>query len=79
MDSSLGTLGVSADSVPKVTWCWRRPEGTWDPGQAGFSVSLINAVSGPLRDWIGTVVFHLPVVLRSRGESSGDLGGVRRL
>ena len=27
MDSPLGTLGVSADSVPKVTWCWRRPEG----------------------------------------------------
>jgi hypothetical protein len=31
-------------------------------------------------DWIGTeVVFHSPEFLRSRGECSGDLGGVRRL
>ena len=43
----LGTLGVSADSVPKVTQCWCQLEGTCDPGQARFSVSLINAVSGP--------------------------------
>ena len=47
MKSPLGTLGVSVDSVPKVPWCWCRPEGTCDPGQAGFSASLINAVSGP--------------------------------
>jgi hypothetical protein len=32
-------LGVSADSVPKVTRCWSRPEGTCDPGQAGFLAS----------------------------------------
>jgi hypothetical protein len=31
-------------------------------------------------DWIGTdFVFHSPVILRSQGESSMDLGGVRRL
>jgi hypothetical protein len=23
----VGTLGVSADSAPKVSRCWRRPEG----------------------------------------------------
>ena len=35
-------------------------------------------LSQVLWDWIGTeVVFHSPVVLRSRGESSSDLGGVR--
>ena len=46
------TLGVSADFVPKVTRCWHRLEGTCDPGHARFSVSLINAVSGPARlDW----------------------------
>jgi hypothetical protein len=40
-----------------------------DPGQAGFSASLV--LSQVLRDWIGTeVVFHSLVVLRSRGESS---------
>ena len=41
------TLGVSADFMPKVTRSWRQKEGTCDPGQAAFSVSLINAVSGP--------------------------------
>jgi hypothetical protein len=40
-----------------------------DPDQAGFSASLV--LSQVLRDWIGTdVVFHSPVVLRSRGKSS---------
>jgi hypothetical protein len=40
-----------------------------DPGQAGFSASLV--LSQVLRDWIGTeVVFHSPVVLRACGESS---------
>ena len=49
-----------------------------DPGQAGFSASLM--LSLVQHDWIGTeVVFHSPEVLRSHGESSGDLGGVRRL
>jgi hypothetical protein len=48
----MGTLGVIADSVPKVLRCWCLPEGTCDPGHAGFSASLINAVSGPTRlDW----------------------------
>jgi hypothetical protein len=37
----LGNLGVSADSVPKVTRCWHQLEGTCDPGQAGFSASLM--------------------------------------
>jgi hypothetical protein len=37
----LGTLGVFADSVPKVTRCWHGPEGTCDPGSAGFSASLM--------------------------------------
>ena len=49
---SCGDLGVSADSVPKVTQSLHRPEGTCDPGHAGFSASLINAVSGPAQlDW----------------------------
>ena len=41
---SSGDLGVSTDSTPKVLRCRRGPEGTCDPGQAGFSASLINAV-----------------------------------
>ena len=47
-----------------------------DPGQAGFSASLV--LSQVPCDWIGTeVVFHSPVVQRSHGESSrGGLGGV---
>jgi hypothetical protein len=32
---------MSADSAPKVTWCWRGPEGTIDPGQEGFPASLM--------------------------------------
>jgi hypothetical protein len=65
---------LSADSVPKVTQCWRRLEGTCDPGQAGFSASLM--LSQVLRYWNGTeVVFHSPVVLRSPEESFRDLGG----
>ena len=47
-ESPVRTLGVSADSAPKVPRCCYRPEGTCDPGQAGFSDSLINAVSGPV-------------------------------
>ena len=35
------------------TWCWRGPEGTC----AGFSASLINAVSGPVQlDWSSSCV-----------------------
>jgi hypothetical protein len=69
---------VSANFVPKVTWCWRRPEGTCDPDQAWFSASLM--LSQVPRDWIGTeVMFHSPVVLRKCGEYSRDLGGVLRL
>jgi hypothetical protein len=30
----LETVGVSANSAPKVTWCWCA--GTCAPGQAGF-------------------------------------------
>ena len=71
----LGTLGVSADCVPKVTRCWSRLEGICYPGQAGFSSSLM--LSQFLLDWIGTeVVLHSPEVLRSSGESSRDLGGI---
>ena len=45
-------LGVSRNSVCKEPLCWRGLEGTCDPDQAGFSASLINAVSGPVRlDW----------------------------
>ena len=59
----------------QVTQWWHLPEGTWDPGQAGFSASLM--LSQVPRDWIGTeVVLHSPGVLRSSGESSRDLGGV---
>jgi hypothetical protein len=53
----------------QVTWCWHLLEGTCDPGQAGFSDSLM--LSQVQHDWIGTeVVFHSLVVLRSGGESS---------
>ena len=46
------TLQVSTDSMPKVPQCWRGLEGTCAPDQAGFSASLINAVSDPVRlDW----------------------------
>ena len=39
-----------------------------------------HARNGTLHDWNGTeVLFHSLVVLRSHGESSRDLGGVRRL
>ena len=66
------------DSEPKVTRCWCRPEGTCDPGQARFSASLM--LSQVPSDRNGKeVVFHSPVVLRFRGESSKDLGGVCRL
>ena len=36
-------------------------------------------ISGVRTCLLAEVVFHSPEVLRSRGESSGDLGGVRRL
>jgi hypothetical protein len=49
-ESPQRTLGVSANSAPKVTQCWRRPEGTRDPGQAGFSASLMLVP----HDWNGT-------------------------
>jgi hypothetical protein len=53
-------------------------EGICDPGQAGFSASLM--LSQVQRDWFGTkVVFHLQVVLRSRGESSREPWGVSQL
>ena len=45
----MGTLRVSADSALKVPQCWHGLEGTCDPDQVGFSASLINAVSGPVR------------------------------
>jgi hypothetical protein len=74
----LRTLGVSTDTAPKVTRCWCQLEATWVPGQAGFSASLM--LSQVLLDWNGTeVVFYSLVVLRSHGESSRDLRGVRRL
>jgi hypothetical protein len=57
--SPVGTLGVSADSEPKVPRSWCRPEGTCDPDQARFSASLINAVSGPARlDWSTIPIFY---------------------
>ena len=38
--------------MSKVPWCWYGLEGNCDPDQAGFSASLIKAVSGPERlDW----------------------------
>jgi hypothetical protein len=74
----LGTLGVSADSAPKVTGFWSRLEGTCDLGQARFSASLM--LSQVPHYWNETeVVVHSPMDLRLRGESSKDLGGVRRL
>ena len=71
-------LGVVHRLSIKGTCCWHRPEGICDPGQAGFSASLL--LSQVPRDWIGTeVVFHSPEVLRLSGEPSRDLGGVLRL
>ena len=74
MESPIGILGVSTNSAPKVTQFWHQQEGICDPGQAGFSASLM--LSQVLRYWNGTeVVFHSPVVLRSPEESFRDLGG----
>jgi hypothetical protein len=71
----LGTLGVFADSAPKVTRCWSWLEGTFDPGQARFSAFLM--LPHVLCDWNGKeVVFHSPEVLRLCGESSRDLAGI---
>ena len=54
---SCGYLAGVPDSAPKLPWCWRGPEGTCAPDQAGFSASLINAVSGPARlDWSSSCV-----------------------
>jgi hypothetical protein len=51
------TLRVSADSMSKVLLCWHGPEGTCAPDQAGFSASLITAVSGPMQlDWSSSCV-----------------------
>jgi hypothetical protein len=45
------------------------------PCSGRFSASLL--LSQVPHDWIGThVVFHSPVMLRSRGESSRECGGV---
>jgi hypothetical protein len=62
----------------QVTRCWHQLEGTCDPGQVGFSASLM--LSQVPCDWIGMeVLFHSPEVLRSHGDSSRDHGGVHRL
>ena len=73
----MGTLQVSADSMPKVSRCWRGPERTCDPDQAGFSASLINAVSGPSRFyWSRSCV---PLTMDPTGDPVWVLTGVRRL
>jgi hypothetical protein len=65
----LRTLGVSSDSSPRWSGAGA---GTCDPGQAGFTASLM--LSQVLPDWNGTeVVLHSSVVLSSRGESSRHL------
>jgi DNA-binding FrmR family transcriptional regulator len=38
---------IPTNSFPKMTRCWGQPEGICDPGQSGFSASLINDVLGP--------------------------------
>jgi hypothetical protein len=51
------TLQVSTDSALKLPRCWRGTEGTCAPDQAGFSASLINAVSVPAGlDWSSSCV-----------------------
>jgi hypothetical protein len=51
------TLRVSPDSMTKVPLLWRGLEGTCAPDQAGFSASLITAVSGPvLLNWSSSSV-----------------------
>ena len=68
----MGVRRLHAQSTPVLGG----PEGICAPDQAGFSASLINAVSGPC-NWIGAdAVFHSPEVLRSRGGSCGQLAGV---
>jgi hypothetical protein len=48
----LRSHGQSSGDLGGVSWFWCRLEGTCDPGQAVFSASLINAVSGPVQlDW----------------------------
>ena len=63
-------LGGVLQLLAQVTRYWHRLEGACDPGQAGFSASLM--LSQVPHDWVGTEV----VVLRSSGESSRDLGRV---
>ena len=41
--------GTAVSRWPKVPQCWHKPEGTCEPGQARFSASLFNAISGPER------------------------------
>ena len=54
-------LGVSADSVSKVTRCWCIQEGTCNPGQDRFSASLMLVPY----NWNGIEdVLHLLVVQR---------------
>ena len=75
---STRVLGGVHRLCAQVTQCLHWPEGICDPGQAGFPPSLM--LFQVLCNWIGTeVVFPSPEVLRSRGESSGVLGGVHRL
>ena len=74
MESALGTLGVSADSVPKVTSAGADRKGLVTLVSPGFLLLQLMLSQVP-SDWIGTeVVFHSPEVLRSRGECSGYLG-----
>ena len=71
---------------PKISWRvlwgpWACPpihtQGDLCPWSGRFSAPLLLA-QVPC-DWIGTdVVFLSPVILRLRGESSGDCGGVHR-
>ena len=55
-----GSLRVSGDTVSKVPRCWYGQEGNCDPDEAGFSASLIKAVTGPT--WLDWSRWFVPLI-----------------
>ena len=73
--SPLGTMGLSSVFETKVYQ--NQSEGTRALGQVGLLCSCLLLLSQALHNWFGiNAVFPSPVILRSRGESSGDCGTV---
>jgi hypothetical protein len=72
----LKTVGVSGVFHTKVYQHWS--EGTQASGQVPPMSLLLLSQAG--HNWFGTdVVYHLLVILRSQGESSGDLGTISQV